>query len=327
PKDVVAIDRVALIDEAHATPSKAATGTSLEPKARVERVKAMLAPDEMVKSAQMHRNMASDDIHGRYRGDFDAVLSRVKAAAAKGQAANDRAAASKRRAAELRAMIEARGLMKEPAIRKVIEKLGPTPSREAVLDVISDIRSKLVTDILATEAQAPYPGSRVHKDVEIWVEQPEITVDQFYTNHPGHKGIPKELPTADGRTRVHVLSTDIDILVVQPQANNGKARIVHREELKTGMRDKPAKARRQLDKGLRRLEEAAAAQENVRLLENGMDITDTIDLTTAHGSSGVTRGPSGRGFDDHLGISARDLEVLTENLIEVELRLHFPEGK
>ncbi|MCG8422589.1 MAG: hypothetical protein MJE77_32130, partial [Proteobacteria bacterium] len=318
PKDVVAIDRVALIDEAHATPSKAATGSSLEPKTWVERVKAMLAPDEMVKFEQMHRNMAPDDIHGRYRGDFDAVLSRVKAAAAKGEAANDRAAASKRRAAELRVMIEARGLMKEPAIRKIVDDLGPRPSRMQLERAIEKIRSRLIGDIAATEAEARYPRSRVHKEVEVWVEQPETTIEQFRANHPGHKGVVDDFSTSKGN-RVHVLSTDIDVLVAQPQAS-GKARILHLEELKTGMRDTHSGAKKQLDKGLRRLKEAASGKKRIRLIENGIDITDALEFGTAYRSSAVTRGPSGKGFNDHLGITARDLEILTKELIELEIR-------
>ncbi|MCG8422160.1 MAG: hypothetical protein MJE77_29915 [Proteobacteria bacterium] len=320
----MAIDRVALVDDTHATPSKAVTGSSLEPTAWVERIRAMLAPDELIKFEQMHRNMAPGDIHRRYGGDFDIALSRVKATTAKSRNSIDRAEASKRRATELRAIIEARGLMRDPQIKEIISKLERNLTNKQLKTTVEKVRSKLITEVTAAEAQSRYPGSRVHKDVEIWVEQLARTNAEFKLNHPNYVGGYKELPTSNG-TRVHVLSTDIDILVVRPQPA-GKARIVHREEIKSGAKEKPAKARRQLDKGLERLTEAASGEENIRLIEDGVDITDTIDLSTAPSSSGVARGPAGKRFEESLGISARDLEVLVKQLLESELGIRASEG-
>ncbi|MCG8421407.1 MAG: hypothetical protein MJE77_26105, partial [Proteobacteria bacterium] len=319
PRDVVAIDRVALVDDIHAAPSKSITGSSLEPTVWVERIRAMLAPDELIKFEQMHRNMAPGDIHRHYGGDFDIALSRVKAATAKGQAVRERTAASKQRAAELRAIIQTRGLIKKPAIQQILDELGPSPTNRRIGRAVEKIRSRLVTDISANEAQARYSGARIHRDVEIWVQQPEVTVADFNLRHPNHQGMRRVLSTSNGN-RVHVLTTDVDILVVQPQPN-GRARIVHREELKSGLTDKPAKAQHQLDKGLRRLSEMAKGEAKIRLIEDGVDITDTIDFSTADSSSGVTRGPIGKGFGDHLGISARDLEVLIKELVALEVQL------
>ena len=222
--------------------------------------------------------------------------------------------------------------MRRTEIAELIDKLGtsPTkkqttsPTKKQTLRAVEKIRSKLIIDVAAAEAQARYPGSRVHKDVEIWVEQREMTSVEFKINHPDHQGVPMVLPTPKG-DRVHILSTDIDLLVVQPQ-KNGKARIVHREEIKSGLKDKPAKAQRQLDKGLRRLKEAANKEINVRLIENGSDITDTIDLRSAYRSSGVIRGPAGKGFEENLGISARDLESLVKELVEIGGRTLAAEG-
>ena len=108
---------------------------------------------------------------------------------------------------------------------------------------------------------------------------------------------------------------EIDMMLVEPQPG-GKAKVVAREEVKTGGRDTNADARGQLDDQTNLLHEAATGKKTIRLEVSGRDITGDIDLASDAVANKSTRGPVGKGFDKSLGVSASDLEALCKDLLD-----------
>lgn len=53
----------------------------------------------------------------------------------------------------------------------------------------------------------------------------------------------------------------------------------------------------------------------IRLEIAGHDISDDIDLASDVDASKTTRGPAGKGFENSLGVTATDLEVLCKDLL------------
>jgi hypothetical protein len=90
------------------------------------------------------------------------------------------------------------------------------------------------------------------------------------------------------------------------------------EELKTGYDDSPQKARAQLDKGAKVINEATAGGMRVKLLEGGRDVTDQVDLTSMQSASSATRGPANKPFEESLGLTAKDLDALINTLLVAE---------
>jgi hypothetical protein len=106
---------------------------------------------------------------------------------------------------------------------------------------------------------------------------------------------------------------EIDVMVVERQVS-GKAKVIAREEIKTGSRDTDAEARGQLDAQSSLLRAGAAGKTTIRLEVAGRDITGEIDLASDAAATKTARGPAGKGFKGSLGISAADLERLCKDL-------------
>ena len=93
------------------------------------------------------------------------------------------------------------------------------------------------------------------------------------------------------------------------------AKVIAREEIKTGGRDTNADARGQLDDQTGLLRDAAAGKKAIRLEVGHRDITSEIDLGSDASSNKTTRGPAGKGFDTSLGVFASDLEAMCKDLL------------
>jgi hypothetical protein len=104
------------------------------------------------------------------------------------------------------------------------------------------------------------------------------------------------------------------MMVLEKQAS-GKAKVIAREEVKTGGRDANPDARAQLEDQSDLLRDPAAGNNAFRLEVGGRDITAEIELGSDASASKTTRGPAGKGFDKSLGVSASDLESLCKNLL------------
>jgi hypothetical protein len=107
---------------------------------------------------------------------------------------------------------------------------------------------------------------------------------------------------------------EIDIMVVE-RLPSGKAKVIAREEIKTGGGDTHAKALTQLDDQTGLLRDGAAGKKVIRLEVGRRDITSEIDLGSDASASKSTRGPAGKKFDESLGIAADDLEALCKELL------------
>lgn len=108
---------------------------------------------------------------------------------------------------------------------------------------------------------------------------------------------------------------EIDIMAVERQSNT-KAKVIAREEIKTGSRDTNADARGQLDDQTSLLRDAAAGKKTIRLEVGDRDITAEIDLASDVAANKSTRGPAGKSFDKSLGVTASDLEALCKDLLD-----------
>jgi len=99
----------------------------------------------------------------------------------------------------------------------------------------------------------------------------------------------------------------------------GKAKVVAREEIKTGILDTHAKARAQLDSQTTLLDEGATGKKVIRLELDGRDITGELDLQSDITATKSTRGPAGKRFDKSLGVGGNDLEQLCNELLAEQL--------
>jgi hypothetical protein len=296
----------------------------------IARLKTMMTPDELAQFELMRHKLGNDaEIQTRFHGNFETALQQTRSAlgAKAGKAAF--AAASQRRAAELRAAAARHGLMKDPEVAKILDGLGPTPTDAQLVVAIERIRTRLVGDVVAEELGAAYPGKEVLRDVVVMEQTPAISRDDYMANYAAADG--KTSPdglfvhdTADG-PRVFLTRTDIDMLVIE-RVPGGKAKVVHREEVKTGKYDRAkgntreSGAEDQLRAGRNLLSDAAKGTKRLRLELDGKDITDQIDLTSVDASTEATRGPAGKqGYNESLGVTADDLAGMIEDLILHEL--------
>jgi hypothetical protein len=280
-------------------------GRDGDPAAWVDELRSRLSPEELITFEKMGSRLGPAKIRDQYGGDLDAALRSVRNATSRGRGSADLGRASQARADELRVAIQRRGMMKHPEVVAVLDDLGPDPLPREVETAVLDIRSRLMSEILESETAAAYPTAQVLRDVEVWVEQ----------DVAGRGARIMETPSGP---RPHLTATDIDVLVVERPADGGKARIVHREEIKTGRNDQPTKAKGQLETGANAISTAARGGRPIRLVAGGVDITDGIDMSTVDASTAATRGPAGKGFDRSLGITADDLLRLVEDLVELE---------
>ena len=96
---------------------------------------------------------------------------------------------------------------------------------------------------------------------------------------------------------------------------NGRARVIEREEVKTGVRDTDSDAVRQLNSQSDPLHAAASVKRESRLELDGRDITNEIDLASDATAKKATRGPADKEFKKSLEVTANDLEALCKDLL------------
>jgi hypothetical protein len=306
-------------------------GSKLDPPEWVARLKSMMKPEEVAQLEAMR--LGSDAaVQARYKGDFDAAHQHVKNVLAAKQGKAAFAQTSRSRAAELRVKAEARGLLKDPEVAEIFKKLGEHPSEDAMGDAIQWLRNRLISHVVGDEIALQYPGKEVLREVKISEQRPGDGMEDYMKNHAKADGLTKangvrELPGADDKKHVFLDRTDIDVMVVE-RGPDGKLRIVHREEFKSGRRDqatgsaKKPRAKEQLAAGKQLLSDAAQGKTTVRIEIDGVDVTDQFDLISVDSSTGATRGPAGKtGFDQSLGVTAGDLEAMIQELIEAQLKL------
>ncbi len=281
--------------------------TASDPERWLANLESSLGPEEKAKLAKMKAGKTAQQMSDTFGGDLDGARERVRTAVRLDQERVAVAAQSKERVADLRKQIADRGLMNDPDIRDIISgKASTNPKARLAM-----LRDKLVAKIFRTEAEHAHPGAEVLDGVKIYEKLPEANLDEWGAKNPGKKrdGLTER---ADG---LYMQRGEIDMMVVDRHVS-GKAKVIAREEIKTGGRDTNADARGQIDDQTALLGDAAAGKKTIRLEIGDRDITAEIDLTSDAAASKSTRGPAGKGFDKSLGVSASDLEALCQDLLD-----------
>jgi hypothetical protein len=278
-----------------------------DPERWLANLEGSLASEEKAKLAKMKAGKTAQQIHDLFGGDLDAARERVRTAVRLDQERAAVATQSKERVADLRKQIADRGMMSDPDIHEIVTgKVTANPKARLAM-----LRDKLVAKILRVEAEHAHPGAEVLDGIKIYEKLPEASVDEWKANNPGQP--PDGLTRREGQ--LYMQRGEIDMMVVERQPS-GKAKVVAREEVKTGGRDTNADARGQLDDQSSLLREAAVGNKTIRLEVDGRDVTAEIDLASDGAASKSTRGPAGKGFDKSLSVSASDLEALCKDLLD-----------
>jgi hypothetical protein len=144
--------------------------------------------------------------------------------------------------------------------------------------------------------------------IKVYEKQAENSIAEWEGNNPDKTG---NGLTMRGRD-LYMQRGEIDIMVVVREPS-GKARVTHREEIKTGTTDTHAGAKEQLDSIGDYLAQGSSGK--IRLELNGRDITTEIDMSTDAAATKATRGPADKKFDESLGVTAGDLERLIKSLL------------
>ena len=260
--------------------------------------KAKLAKMKAGKTPQQTRDMLGSELeaaHERVRAELRAEVARAEVAAK-----------SKERASILRQQVVERNLVNDPEIRALLG--GATEANAS--ERIPMLRDKLVARILKAETESVRPGVEVLDGVKVYEKLPEANVNEWKAKNPG-KTTEGFIERSDG---LYLQRGEIDMLVIE-RSPGGKAKVIAREEIKTGGRDSNASARAQLDGQTGLLLAGATGTKSIRLEVAATDITGEIDLASDAAASKSTRGPAGKGFDKSLGISAADLEALCRQLV------------
>jgi hypothetical protein len=261
------------------------------------------------KLAKMKRGKTPQAVREMLGGDLNTARERVRAGALDQEKRAATAAQSKERVEDLRQQIMNRGLMRDQDVRSIIN--GTTSLNRS--ERVSMLRDKFVAKILRGEAERVHPGAEVFDGVKIYERVSPVAGAESHIEDPGPDSA--GLTIRDGKP--YMQRGEIDMMIVERQPS-GRAKIVSREEIKTGARDTNADARRQLNEQTKLFRDAASGGTGQRaiLLEfNGKDITDDIDMVSDALATKTTRGPAGKAFDNSLGVSASDLEALCKELL------------
>jgi hypothetical protein len=253
----------------------------------------------------MKGNKTPDEAKAMLGDDVDAAREKVRAAV---KADQDRAALkvqSSARIEELRKQIADRGLLNDPDVKAILDRPGKTA------DKVPPLRDTLMAKILHQETQAANPKGEVLSGVKVYEKMPEANLAEYRAKHPNAK--------VDGLTDrpdgLYMQRGELDQMVIERPAEGGKAKIVYREEIKTGTKDTAADAGAQLTEQSKLFENGANGSTTIRLESGGTDITGQIDLASDAGATKKTRGPAGKGFNESLGATAQDIEAMCKDLI------------
>jgi len=264
-----------------------------------------LEPAEQAKLAQMKSGKTPQEVQKMFGGDLDAARERVRAAVGADQERAATAVQSKERVADLRKQIADRALMNDPEVRAIVERPTKSPNER-----LPKLRDKLIAKVLRAEAEHAHPGAEVLDGVKIYEKLPEADLAEWRNNNP-RKRADGLIERDDG---LFAQRGEIDMMVIERQPS-GKAKVIAREEIKTGMLDSNADARGQLNDQSTLFRDGAAGKKSIRLEVGERDITAQIDLGSDSPINTTTRGPAGKGFDQSLGVSANDLEKMCKDLL------------
>ncbi|MEZ4400198.1 MAG: DUF4157 domain-containing protein [Kofleriaceae bacterium] len=287
-----------------------AGGTTRAHEAWLSQVAEGLSPEETSKLVKMTKGKTLEQQRATFGGgDVEAARAKVRAAVRSDQEAAAMRGRSKERYEELKQKIDDLGLLNDPDIRKLLE-LPESTTRK-----LSDLRDKVMAKLLKAEAQAAHPDAQVLDNVKIYEKQAEKTRDEWRNNRRLPDGsLPHGRGLVDIDGVLYLQRGELDLLIIERPTAGGKAKIVKREEIKTGHRDNHADAKSQLMAQAELLSAGASGQKSIRLFDGEEDLTDTIDLASDATAEKATRGPADKKFNKSLGITAIELEKLIKGL-------------
>ena len=275
-----------------------------------------LSPEQLKQFKLMAKKWPTPDaLRDAFNGDPQAARNGIDAEIAKKAGKKAAKAAlqtsSAARMGELRDEILARRILARPGVVEILERLGEDPSPSDVTIAVRDIRSEVVGELRADRARQANPRYEVIRNVAVRVKLP-ISMDEFRQMPREKKEGLEVLSDSSGETAVFRKVTDIDQLVLDGD------RVVRIEQEKTGKHDTHAAAKAQNDITLKVVSDRLAGGSEVRLDVDGRNLATEIDLASFLEAKPVTAGPAGEKFDDPIGVSARDLEVLIREFVAAE---------
>ncbi|MBK9034963.1 MAG: hypothetical protein IPL61_27485 [Myxococcales bacterium] len=283
------------------------------PEAWMARVEEGLTPEEKVKLTKMTKGKTPEEQRAMLGGkDVETAREKIRKAVGEEREAVALRTRSQARTAELKQKIAELDLMNDPEVRAILRSAKPSRVK------LVDLRDKVMARVLKAEAEAAHPNAEVLDGVKIYEKQAEATIEEWRANHRNPDG---SLPSNPGLRKfgdgLYLERGEMDLVILERPATGAKAKILKREEVKTGTGDTHAKADAQLKAQSELLGVGARGQTKVRLVRGSNDgLADEIDLASDAGAIKATRGPANRVFNESLGITASDLEQLVEELLK-----------
>lgn len=298
----------------------------------------------------------ADEMQAKF-GDAEGVRAELKRIAGKkDEEAKAQARAkesSEKRADVIKQQAEESGLLQDPKMAKVVDKLvaaleaadavdaagnhvaAEAMRQQAYAAALEPIRSQAVGDVVAKELAKAHPDATIHREVRVMVDTGADNVEDAMRamGRPykaGDLAPGMRVRKVDGKDRYFMDVSDIDILVLEPGGAGGKLRIKLREELKSGANDSPSDAKGQLGTQsdlMQKDSDGSGRKIRLELTAGDKDITETIDLTAP--GPGVARGvaekaeakrlPGQEHFDESIGVRSDELENRLKALLDAEI--------
>ena len=273
------------------------------------KIRENLTPKAQAEFDKMRRQYETDEdfIVAIESEDFGDPTRRFEARARSVIEKAEKAAAAQKRINNAQSKLDAVGFFGRADIVKELDKAEPD---------LATIRGKIAAELAKQEAVEKFPveqGYIVKEEINVVEQVPGYsTHEQWVADNPGkNKDTVYEL---DGK--VWIRRGDIDLAVTRPSPDSGRSQIVRLEEIKSGKKDKPSKARGQLDKVQGLLERIENGDTTVRLHPNrDTDVTDQFDLSNSASIQTVTKGPDGKAFDETLPLTATEINTIAQKAI------------
>lgn len=307
-------------------PASKATRTAIDVKAEEQARAALdelaekLSPEAREQMQSMRRNSSSDRTllqTLQKRGGARFLEEEVKARASKKRAEKAVTAQSSASIEALEARLRESGFLRRQEVVRILTGKG------SVADKVSGLRGIIAEELAFEQVQAMYadhPDAVIYRSVRVVRERPGFrTVAEFMAdfeakNHgEGYEGV-----AFAESGKVYTVSTDIDLLVVETQPGGETARVLYRQEVKSGSADTPNRAQSQLDKAGKMFEQAAAGDHTIRFWRSdNTDITNLLDLASDANAKTEHCGPadSQKKFNKSLGVTSKDLDRLATKLV------------
>lgn len=224
--------------------------------------------------------------------------------------------------AELQSAVEylrASGFLDRSDVQEVLEQaklLGKQGS-----EGLKALRSLIAVDLARQDLATRFPetdGYKIFDGVLLLEEIPGgyTSRESFIRDNP-QSNTPIQSIIQEGG-KLYKRRNDID-LMVQQTTEGGPARVERIEEVKSGNQDQHSKARGQLEqKTLVLLQRIAGGDPTVIMYYQDQNITSSIDASSVSVDKLFTRGPKGKGFQESVGFTSKQMDNLAKQVVAEE---------